>query len=260
MSFSTPGSPPPVDPGPQPTSPPYAHQATPFQPLPGFAPQPLAMLRSPQGLATATTVLLAISGVIGLASAGICLYVSSIVGDGTYTGAIFEQSITLPESLMALGSLLQLPVLLATAVLFVIWFHRVYGNAEIFNPGAVTRSRGWAIGGWFIPIGNLFIPYKMAKELWAASLQLGPDGSYRNVSAAPVTAWWLVWVTGLIADRVFSRLYEAADTFEALGGAAGVGVVQGLLFAVAAVLAILFVRKLTALQTTKAAQGPYAAA
>lgn len=263
MSFSAPGSPPPVNPVPQPVPPTdgtaHLHQPGPYQPLPGFAAQPPAVLRSPQGVAMATNVLLALSGVLSLASAGISLYVSTIAGTGKYTGAISEQSITLPESLMALSTLGQLPLLLGTAVLFIIWFHRTYGNAEIFNPGAVTRSRGWAIGAWFIPIGNLFIPYKMAKEMWAASLQLRQDGSYWSVSQAPVTAWWLLWVAGLVSDRIFNSLYNAADTFESLADAAAASVVQGLLLAAAAVFAILFVRKLTALQTTKAAQGPYAA-
>lgn len=121
---------------------------------------------------------------LDLASAGISLYVSTTAGTGKYTGTITEQSITLPESLMALSSMAQWPLFLGTAVLFIIWFHRAYGNADIFNPGAVTRSRGWAIGAWFIPIGNLFIPYKMAKEMWAASLQLRQDGSYWSVGQA----------------------------------------------------------------------------
>ncbi|WP_371614573.1 DUF4328 domain-containing protein [Streptomyces sp. NBC_00454] len=234
MSFSPPGSP------------------------PNYASEPLPMLRSPRGLATATTVLLVLTGVISLVSAGLSLYVSATAGTGSYTGPLPAE--TLPEGLMILGTLLQLPLMLATAVLFVIWFHRAYGNAEIFNPGAVTRSQGWAIGAWFIPVGNLFIPYTMSKEMWAASIQLRKDGSYRSVSQAPVTTWWLTWVAALVADRIFTYLYDGADTFEELSGAAAAGVPQGLLLAAATVLAIRFVRKLTALQTLKAAQGPYEAA
>ncbi|WP_405495782.1 DUF4328 domain-containing protein [Streptomyces sp. NBC_00096] len=268
MSFSAPGSPPPgspppADPVPQPTPPPgsaaYA-QPVPHQPLPGFAPQPVKVLRSPRGLATATNVLLAVSGLYALILTGTGLYVSSVLGDGQYPDAGADDSLSPPDVWMGVITAVSLPLLLATAALFIIWFHRVHQNAEILNPGAVTRSSGWAIGGWFIPIGNLFLPYLMAKEIWAASIQLGPDGSYRRVSTAPVTSWWLLWVASLIADRVFSSLYTVATTAEELASSADAAAVQGGLSLVAAVLAIGFVHKVTALQGTKAAQGPYAAA
>ncbi|WP_330295008.1 DUF4328 domain-containing protein [Streptomyces sp. NBC_00503] len=230
----------------------------PGPPPAGHASEPLTRLRSPQGLATATTVLLALTGVMSLVAAGLSLYASSIAGTGNYTGPLPEA--TLPEGLLVVDTVLQLPLMLATAVLFVIWFHRAHGNSEIFNPGAITRSQGWAVGAWFVPVGNLFIPYTMAKEMWTASIQLRKDGSYRSLSEAPVTAWWLTWVAALISDRIFTYLYDRADTFEELSGAATAGVPQGLLIAAAAVLAIRFVRRLTALQTIKAAQGPYEAA
>ncbi|MFZ3468552.1 DUF4328 domain-containing protein [Streptomyces sp. 4.24] len=264
MSFSTPGSPPPVGPAPQ-TPPPaagpaYAHQTVPHQPPPGFTPQPVKVLRSPRGLATATIVLLAVSGLYALLLTGTGLYVASVLRDGTYPDAGAEDSLTLPDGLMAVVAAVSLPLLLATAVLFIIWFHRVHGNAEILGPDRVTRSSGWAIGGWFIPVGNLFIPYRMAKGIWGASLQLGPDGGYRHVSTAPVTSWWLLWVATLISDRVYSRLYTNANDPDGLAAAADAAAVNGVLSLAAAVLAILFVHKLTALQTRKATEGPYAAA
>ncbi|MFD9302910.1 DUF4328 domain-containing protein [Streptomyces sp. NPDC060048] len=264
MSFSTPGSPPPVDPAPptppHPGGPAYAQQTVPHQPLPGFAPQPLRVLRSPRGFATAATVLLAISALYALIVTGTGLYVGSVLRDGTYPDAGGTDSLTPPDALMGLVAVVSLPLLLASAAAFIPWFHRVHGNAEIFNPGAVTRSSGWAIGAWFIPLGNFFLPYAMAKEIWAASLQLGPDGSFRRVSTAPLTSWWLLWVASLIADRVYGSLYGDATDAQELASSADASVVYGLLSLAAAVLAIVFVRKLTALQTVKAAQGPYAAA
>ncbi|MBT2466682.1 DUF4328 domain-containing protein [Streptomyces sp. ISL-66] len=266
MSFNAPGSPPAGPPAPaaEPVAGPLAGSvAAPVlpgpQPLPGFAPQPQAFLRSPRGVATATTVLLALCAVAALSLAGTGLYAGAVLRDGSYPDAGSEESFTLPDMLMALAAILPVPLLIATAALFIIWFHRVHRNAAIFNPGAITESGGWAVGSWFIPLGNLVLPYRTAKEIWAASLQLGPDGAYRPVSTAPVTSWWLLWVSSLIAERVFSIVYERADSPAELSSAADAASVQGLLSLAAAVLAIRFVRKLTALQTVKAAQGPYAA-
>ncbi|CAM5342589.1 hypothetical protein SAVIM338S_01083 [Streptomyces avidinii] len=227
---------------------------------PGFAPPPPgAFLRSPRGLATATTVLLALSGAAALFLAGAGLYAGAVLRDGSYPDAGAAESFTLPDMLMALASIIPFPLLIATAVLFVMWFHRVHRNAAVLNPGAITESGGWAVGSWFIPIGNLFLPYRTAKEIWAASLQLGPDGAYRPVSTAPITSWWLLWVATVISERVASKLYDRAGDAAELSSAADAAAVQGVLSVVAAVLAIRFVHKLTALQTVKAAQGPYAA-
>lgn len=235
----------------------------PGQPVYPGPPPPMDVLRSPQGLSTALTVLFCVAAAIGLFSAG-----ANLLSWSLRNGAVAEPaagsgdslSLDLADVLTGLGGALQLLSMVGTAAVFITWFHRVRVNGGIFRPDCFTQDRGWAIGAWFIPIGNLFLPYRTARQIWTASTQLGPDGSYRHVSSAPVTAWWVLWVAALIADRVHSRMSTYAETTEAIRNAAAVGVVASLLLVAAAVLAALFVRKLTALQNTKAAQGPYAAA
>ncbi|MFB6614331.1 DUF4328 domain-containing protein [Streptomyces sp. NPDC056367] len=286
MSFSAPGSPPP-HPQPQPgqppyggapyPAPPYAAGPVPGQPYPGQAPYPGQVpypaqgpypgppplgdvLRSPQGLATALTVLLSTAAVVFLFSAGTNLFARSLMTDLIADpDRVAEGALDLSDLLTGLASVLTILILLGTAAVFLTWFHRVRVNGEIFRPDAFTQTRGWAIGGWFIPFGNLFLPFRTARQIWAASTQLGPDGSYRHVSTAPVTAWWVVWVLGQSGNRIGNRLYNRAETPEALQSATSVCFVSDLILVAAAVLAILFVRKLTALQNVKAAQGPYAA-
>ncbi|MGW0748572.1 DUF4328 domain-containing protein [Streptomyces sp. NPDC002587] len=281
MSFSAPGSPPPPPgqppygaaaphPGqPYPAQPypgqPYSAQPYPGQPYPGQpvypGPPPLVdVLRSPQGLATALTVLLSLAAGVNLFSAGANLFAWSLMKDViAHPGQVPEDTLDVSDALTGLAGGFQLLTMLGTATVFIIWFHRVRSNGEIFRPDAFTLGRGWAIGGWFVPIGNLFLPFRVARQTWVASTQLGPDGSHRHVSSAPLTAWWVVWVIAAFTDRVFAQMYKRAETPEAVRDASVVGVTSDLLIVAAAVLAILFVRKLTALQNTKAAQGPNAA-
>ncbi|MCX5126515.1 DUF4328 domain-containing protein [Streptomyces sp. NBC_00347] len=239
MSFSATGSPQPVD-----------------EPVPGFAPEPLALLRPPGGLATATTALLALSGLYALLLTGTGLYLGSALRNGSYPDAGTEDGGTLPDTLMALAGLLEIPLLIVTAALFITWFHRVHHNALLLGRDAVTKSAAWAVGGWFVPFAFLRIPYKMAKEIWAASRLRGPDAAHRPVSTAPITTWWLVWITALFANRVFGILYDRADDAAGLATAATAAAVYGVVLLAASVLAIRFVRGLTAMQIAKAAQGP----
>ncbi|MGI5447767.1 DUF4328 domain-containing protein [Streptomyces sp. CA-243310] len=257
MSFNHPGP----SPAPQPEAGPTPPPPPPPAPHPAPLPQAGGVLSSPEGLATALTVLLAAGAAIDLFSSGVNLYVWRLMKD------LIDAPETVEDDNIALADLLdggtdvaQAVLRLATIVVFLVWFHRVRCNGQVFRPDGFSQSAGWAIGGWFVPIANLFFPYRTARETWRASTQLAPDGSYRHVPTAPVTAWWTVFVATLFLDRAYSRRYLRADTIEELRDVSAFGAVTDVVAIVAAVLAVVFVRKLTALQRVKAAQGPIAAA
>ncbi|MFE6833879.1 DUF4328 domain-containing protein [Streptomyces sp. NPDC057705] len=242
MSVSTPGSPLPLTPAPSQHSGP---------------PPRVDALRSPQGLATALTVLLWVAAGVNLLSAGVNVFTLSVTAG---PAAVADGAVDLATVLTGLAGIVQLLSLLGTAAVFLVWFYRVRVNGEIFRAEVFTQKRGWAIGGWFIPLGHMFLPFWTARETWRASTQLGPDGSPVRVSTAPLTAWWVVWVVAALSGRLASALYDRAETPEELGAASAFGLGSDLLMVAAAVLAVRFVRRLTAMQHTMAVQGPYAAA
>lgn len=49
-------------------------------------------------------------------------------------------------------------------VFLIAWLYRAYSAVERSGVAGRTWSRGWAIGGFFIPVGNLFIPFMVASE------------------------------------------------------------------------------------------------
>ncbi|MGW2274874.1 DUF4328 domain-containing protein [Streptomyces yangpuensis] len=266
MSFSAPGSPP----HPQPQQPPVqAAQAQPYPypyPQPGPAPYPVpppvpqGVLRSPKGLATALTWLLGASAAVHLFSAGAGGYEQAWMQGFSGDTHFDDLELGLSPALTILAGLLQVLTMLPTVVVFIVWFHRVRTNGGIFRPDAFTLGPGWAIGAWFVPVAHLFLPYRIARQTWRASTQRGPDGSDRPASAALLTSWWVLWVLSAVVGRVFSRIYMGADTVDELLAAGRLGIVADLATTVAGVLAVLFVRRLTAMQNTMATEGPYAKA
>ncbi|MFD6875872.1 MULTISPECIES: DUF4328 domain-containing protein [unclassified Streptomyces] len=254
MSFSTP------DPAPS-ASPQPGFGPPPVGPYPAPAPLPPAagVLQSPQGLATALTALLSVGAAVDVFSAGVNMYtwtlMKDLIGDPL---SVDDDSLDLADTLTGLAGLAQFTLRLATVVVFLVWFHRVRCNGQVFRPDGFTQSTGWAIGGWFVPFANLYFPYRTARETWEASTRSAPDGTYRNTSNAPVTAWWIVFLASLLIDRVFAAQYLKAETPEELRAVSAVGAVSDLTTVVAAVLALLFVRKLTAMQHAKATRGPVA--
>ncbi|MFE7480067.1 DUF4328 domain-containing protein [Streptomyces sp. NPDC057552] len=156
----------------------------------------------------------------------------------------------------------QLAAFLATAVVFVIWFHRTRRNAEVFDLSAHTMGPGWAVGGWFVPVANFWFPYRVAAGSWRASSPVDPEGVRLPVSRVPLNLWWAAWAVSLILDRVAARMWDRAEEPGEIVDSLALVMAADALDIVAAVLAVLFVRALTRMQVARAglhAQRPAAA-
>ncbi|MGW7437043.1 DUF4328 domain-containing protein [Streptomyces sp. NPDC054849] len=216
------------------------------------APPVRRAFRSPKGLATALTVLLGLCATTRLLSlgAGVNRY---LVMDTAVEGGVADPDPSWRLYSMALS--LALLAMAATAVVFVVWFHRVRVNAGAFAPGMFGRgmfgrSTGWAIGVWFIPlVGWTVLPYMIAVNVWAASASRLPGAASAPVSAAPVTAWVGSFGAAMLVSLASNQVADSATTGAALRDAVLVGAASDLLYAVAAGLAVLFVRRLSAMQS-----------
>ncbi len=147
-------------------------------------------------------------------------------------------------------------VYLLNIVAFLSWFYRVYANLAALG-GAPTRSAGFAVGCWFIPIGGLWLPCQTATEIWRESAgppSHDPDAPSRERGGSLVIAWWTFFIGRVfvnaalsLANRQFADL-ETINTL-ALGSNA--------MMVIAAVLAILLVLRVTRRQLeTAGSSGP----
>ncbi|WSS48961.1 DUF4328 domain-containing protein [Streptomyces sp. NBC_01180] len=161
------------------------------------------------------------------------------------------------DRLVSWGDSVGMLTLVPTAVVFIIWLYRSRKNADVFARDIQGRGAGWAIGGWFIPIGSLWIPHGVASAAWDASSPAAPDGTRRTIPSTLVSAWWATWVISLVLGRIGPAL-SGSDDLKAYRQSVGIMLAGDVADIVAAVLAVLFVRKLTHMQHTKVAEGPYA--
>jgi hypothetical protein len=135
-------------------------------------------------------------------------------------------------------------VLVATALAFAIWAWAAYSRL-----GALGYERrygsGWALGAWFLPVANLFIPKRIVNDLVEA------DVSRRGVTMATVTlrrwttAWWAAWVVSLGIGFVTNGLSNSAKTIDEALNASTAFMVRSVVIAVAAALAVVVVRLVT---------------
>ncbi|WP_406496794.1 DUF4328 domain-containing protein [Streptomyces sp. NBC_00846] len=227
-------------------------------PTPVFV-APQQYLRSPAGLAKAVVVLLMAVAVADLLAVAAGLNIRRVLGNGPENDfATYDDAeATLADNLYGSAGALQGVMTLATGIVFILWFRRLRMNAEVFDPSVQPMSPGWSIGAWFIPFANLVLPRRIAGGIWTASAQTNPDGSWRTVPATAMNQWWGAWVCSLAFSWVTSRQYMRAEKTQEIIDAAGLVMASDALDIVAAVFAILFVRKLTRMQGERAALGVY---
>ncbi|MFJ3966191.1 DUF4328 domain-containing protein [Streptomyces sp. NPDC090036] len=244
---ATPATPPPVAPAPSPTAPYAAPDARDVR------------LRAP--LATALTVLFAL-----VIASDVCILYADwnlhslmerVLADST---AVSDAELDRGTRLTGLAATLQGNAVIVTGIVFIVWFHRVRTNAEAFAPGADKLKTGWAIGAWFIPFANLWLPYRIAVTTWGSSTPSAADGGHRRFPLTLVNLWWGLFVLSKLLGWYGGRAYSSAESAEAVRDAALTMLAGDAFDLVAAVLAVLFVRRLTAMQHARAAQGPAAAA
>ncbi|MYW11513.1 DUF4328 domain-containing protein [Streptomyces sp. SID2563] len=221
----------------------------------------LDQLRSPVGLARAVCVLLGAAAVADVLSIAAGVHSRVLIADGLDGGflAVDEEAWTRADRLYGFAGSLQVLTFLTAGVVFLVWMRRARLNAEVFDPSAHPMKPGWAIGGWFVPIGNLWLPYRVTSGIWTASAPVETPGGRFAAPRALLNAWWAVFVADQLVSRASGRLYADAETGDEIIRGLDLVVVTDALDLVAAVLAILVVRRLTTMQSRRAELGAFPA-
>jgi len=222
-----------------------------FQAPPAGAPK--LWLRSPVGLGRAAVTLLVLAAAVDVFALGADLLMYDVTGDLAVgdTGAAVLDRADLADTLTAAAGSAQVLVLLACAVVFVLWLWRVRLNAEVFAPDGHHKARGWVIAGWVVPIASLWYPRRVVVDIWDASSTGDKPGGH-----ALINVWWTLWLLSQTIGRVLYTAFDEADTSEEIHDS-----MPQMMFAdgvdlVAALFAAAVVLRLTRMQDEKAHQGP----
>jgi len=149
---------------------------------------------------------------------------------------------------VGLAALVSLGALVGGAVCFFIWLHRAFSNLRGLGRVGMRSTPGWAIGGFFVPIGNLFMPFASMKELWQASDPKAVQGSWFDSESTPLLGvWWAGWIVGGIVGTF--AIFLPVDA----SGAATLGFVADFARAISAVAIVLIMRGIDARQEQAAA-------
>lgn len=147
-------------------------------------------------------------------------------------------------------------LVLITGVLFITWLYQLH-HSDRMDPAALQHSSGWAIGGWFVPVLNLWRPLQMVLDV-----RRGARGAAGGSEGVAVYGWWWLVVGSWVFARA-TRILLPEDTdpqyAQHFREFLATDVLVSLPAAAAAVLAVWVVRDTTRLvQARQAAPVPAA--
>lgn len=97
------------------------------------------------------------------------------------------------------AALAQVIILCVALPLFVFWIYRMQVNTFALGILGLRYTPAWAVGWCFVPIANLWMPYRVMRDLWCANRNPG-EWQYDSPSRWLIV-WWLLWLASTIYFR-----------------------------------------------------------
>lgn len=146
-----------------------------------------------RGIGLAAVVAVAVSSLVTLLSAATGIFISDEVRKAVAASDAGLLATAQQVELIAL--IVDLAFTAVAAVLVIIWLWRARKNLDAFPEASAEYKPGWAIGGWFVPIGNFFIPLWVMRDVAEGSLR-------RGWVKATAHVWWTAWLGSYCVGRV----------------------------------------------------------
>ncbi|MFE9444822.1 DUF4328 domain-containing protein [Streptomyces sp. NPDC006602] len=221
---------------------------------------PSGVPRSSRGLLVAASALLAVVALSDLFAVFVGARIHTLIdGDQGFATAP-QEKLDAAYSLYQTTGNVQVTLYLPCAIVFVAWFFRMRRNTGLLAPDRFSKGPGWAIAGWLIPLVHFWMPYRVAVDMWGAATPLPSDGEPYRASIWPVNVWWALFVSSTLFERYAGSRYDNAEGLAEVRAAVTQYMAADLLEIAAAVAAVYFAIRLTAMQRLKATEGPYGTA
>ena len=170
-------------------------------------------------------------------------------------GQASEEALMMNDARVGLIALAELAILISTAVVFLMWFHRVYRNLPALGAAGLRFTPGWVVGYWFIPFANLVRPVQAAGEMFRGSdpalNETWGTAWQRRPGSVLVGSWWAIWLISNIYDNFSMRISLATESIESLISSSWLSIVGAALNILAALLAIAMITSIDRRQEVK---------
>lgn len=95
---------------------------------------------------------------------------------------------------LGFAALATMACVLASVVAVSVWIYLAHDNLRAMGLAELKYAPGWAVGSFFVPIVNLFVPFQAMRDLYNRSM--GEEAHLAHESAPDVTSWWTCYIVG----------------------------------------------------------------
>ena len=137
---------------------------------------------------------------------------------------------------------------LASAVLFLSWFRRAYGNLHRLREYRLQYSENMAIWSFFIPFINVVRPFRIAQEVAFTTKQVVNNElpGYQSALYPPVVGiWWGLFLGSKALGSAAAQLVAKGDSVDQMITSAQVYIVSDSLDIAAAAITILMIKQIS---------------
>ncbi|MCX7708673.1 MAG: DUF4328 domain-containing protein [Clostridia bacterium] len=149
----------------------------------------------------------------------------------------------------------QMVLTLVFFILFLVWVNRSNKNLAPLGVSYKQFSSGWAVGWFFVPIANIYKPYRVVSEIWdsCSSIRVSVNGVNftQKTPGGIVGLWWGMWLLSNFAGQLAFRLTMRAGTMNTIYAASVVSVISDITSIISEFASAYLVYKITSLQIEK---------
>ena len=137
-------------------------------------------------------------------------------------------------------------IFLTTMIFFSVWIMQANKNVRRFGAKGMRFKPAWAVGSYFIPFYNFFMPYLAMKEIWQTSAN--PSEWKNQQSGVVLKLWWTMWLVSLLWNEYAGMQRNAADTYESWLFASQADLIGSIFSTLLSVMAIILISRVSAMQ------------
>lgn len=143
-------------------------------------------------------------------------------------------------------------VFCATIVVFTIWVHRMQANTFALGIFGLRFTPAWAVGWYFVPVANLWMPCRAMSETWRANRN--PTGWQFDSGTGFLIVWWLLWLSSIFYIRISFNSGSPEDVLATARNDAAFESLRSALGALSALVSLSLVTRLQQFQLRAASQ------
>ncbi|MCW3101902.1 MAG: hypothetical protein JWO09_342 [Bacteroidetes bacterium] len=147
-------------------------------------------------------------------------------------------------------SAINILLLLASTILFLVWTYRAYDNLYILKKDEMSTTPGWAVGYWFVPVLSLFKPYLIMKEIWdeTKTYPMDKNEKWDTSGGGIVGLWWTCSLLSVFSSYFVAFIFTDKTSLDGLLNLTFASICSNIVLIIAKVVTLVMLNKIVALE------------